>query len=70
MFSAVIEWMDKHASSGKGDDEDAENSGPVLIATSDHECGGLSLAVELDGEAEAEYLWYPDVLLNGTHSTE
>ncbi|GAA6055300.1 hypothetical protein JCM3770_004828 [Rhodotorula araucariae] len=40
----------------------------MLISVSDHETGGLTLGRQL-GEAYPEYLWYPDVLANATHST-
>lgn len=35
-----------------------------LASASSQECGGLTLG------AGGEYLWYPDVLLNATHTTE
>ncbi|GAA6018024.1 hypothetical protein JCM10207_002744 [Rhodosporidiobolus poonsookiae] len=41
----------------------------MLISVSDHETGGLSLGRQLDAEVYPEYLWYPDALLNATHST-
>ncbi|BGP40685.1 vacuolar alkaline phosphatase [Rhodotorula kratochvilovae] len=40
----------------------------MLISVSDHETGGLALGRQL-GEAYPEYLWYPDMLANATHST-
>lgn len=41
-----------------------------MLSTADHECGGLTLALERDEDEEAEYLWYPDVLFQAKRSTE
>ncbi|GAA6043897.1 hypothetical protein JCM8097_004295 [Rhodosporidiobolus ruineniae] len=41
----------------------------MLISVSDHETGGLALGRQLDPETYPEYAWYPDALLNATHST-
>ena len=41
----------------------------VMISVSDHETGGLALARQLDVHQYPEYLWYPDVLANASHST-
>ncbi|KAI5479351.1 hypothetical protein MNV49_003685 [Pseudohyphozyma bogoriensis] len=41
----------------------------ILISVSDHETGGLALGRTL-GTAYPEYAWYPEVLVNATHSTE
>lgn len=64
MFQAVTEWVDKN--------EDGKANDPhyVVLSTSDHECGGLTLAEQRIEDEEAEYLWYPDVLYNAKHSTE
>lgn len=40
----------------------------TVISTSDHETGGLATARQVS--AEADYLWYPEVLLNSSHSGE
>lgn len=64
MFEAVIEWVKKN---DKGSAHDPEY---VVISTSDHECGGLTLAEERVEDEEAEYAWYPDVLFGAKHSTE
>ncbi|GAA5948464.1 hypothetical protein JCM3765_004891 [Sporobolomyces pararoseus] len=40
----------------------------VLISVSDYETGGLSLGRQLT-ETSPEYLWFPEVLQNSTHST-
>ncbi|KAG0152583.1 hypothetical protein CROQUDRAFT_35539 [Cronartium quercuum f. sp. fusiforme G11] len=40
----------------------------LMISVSDHETGGLALGRQL-GNAYPEYAWYPDVLVNTTHST-
>lgn len=41
----------------------------VAISTSDHETGGLALSRQVSA-AYPDYLWYPEVLLNSTHSGE
>ena len=46
-----------------------EDVGGVLISTSDHETGGISVGRQVSLEYP-EYLWYPEVLANATHSTE
>ncbi|KAI9496846.1 alkaline-phosphatase-like protein [Zychaea mexicana] len=45
-----------------------QNPDTVMISTSDHETGGLSLARQVS-TAYPEYLWYPDVVANASHST-
>lgn len=40
----------------------------IMISTSDHETGGLSLARQVT-KAYPEYLWYPDVLTKVKSST-
>lgn len=61
--SQITAWIDKH---------DQGHSEPeiVMLATSDHECGGLSLALQRPEDKEALYGWYPDVLTRVKHSTE
>lgn len=39
----------------------------VMVSTSDHETGGLATARQLHADYP-EYLWYPSVLANATHS--
>lgn len=39
----------------------------VMVSTSDHETGGLAAARQLQ-DAYPEYLWYPGVLANASHS--
>jgi len=46
-----------------------EKNGGVLLSTSDHETGGLSVARQIT-EQYPDYLWYPEVLANATSSTE
>lgn len=46
-----------------------ENEGTLMISTSDHETGGLTLARQLT-PAYPEYGWYPQRLFNITRSTE
>lgn len=41
----------------------------VMISTSDHETGGLSTARQLHA-TYPDYLWYPSVLANASHSSE
>ncbi len=64
MVDAVSHWVEAN-DQGKGQEPEI-----VMIGTSDHECGGLSLAWQRPEDKEAYYGWYPDVVLNGTHSTE
>ncbi|KAH9814455.1 alkaline-phosphatase-like protein [Melampsora americana] len=40
----------------------------LMISVSDHETGGLALGRQLTS-AYPEYAWYPEVLVNATHST-
>jgi alkaline phosphatase len=46
-----------------------EKVGGVLISTSDHETGGLSVGRQVT-PSYPEYVWYPEVLANASHSTE
>lgn len=41
----------------------------ILISTSDHETGGLSLGYQLADEVYPTYAWYPDALVNGTRTS-
>ncbi|KAL0075674.1 alkaline-phosphatase-like protein [Phycomyces blakesleeanus] len=45
-----------------------QNPGTIMISTSDHETGGLSLARQVS-PIYPEYLWYPDVLTKVRKST-
>ncbi len=45
-----------------------EHPDTIMISTSDHETGGLSLARQVT-KAYPEYLWYPDILTNIKSST-
>ncbi|ESZ98402.1 alkaline phosphatase [Sclerotinia borealis F-4128] len=56
-FQSVIDFL------GKSDTEGA------LVATSDHETGGLAVARQLN-PSYPQYLWYPEVLANASHSSE
>ncbi|KAI0166185.1 alkaline phosphatase [Xylariaceae sp. FL1272] len=56
-FKLVLEFL-----------KDSKSDG-VLVATSDHETGGLSVAKQLN-EDYPQYLWYPQVLANATASSE
>lgn len=51
----VKEYVDKHPDT-------------IMISTSDHETGGLSLARQVT-DSYPEYLWYPDVLTKVKSST-
>src|SRR5271170_560048 len=46
-----------------------EEVGGVLISTSDHETGGISVGRQVTVEYPP-YVWYPQVIANATHSTE
>ncbi|KAI1122531.1 alkaline-phosphatase-like protein [Nemania abortiva] len=56
-FKAVLNFLDESKTEG------------VLVATSDHETGGLSVARQLNANYP-QYLWYPQVLANATASSE
>lgn len=64
MVQAVVEWVDADAASNPNEPE------TVVLSVADHECGGLTLGLQRSEDEEAWYGWYPDVLLNATHSTE
>ena len=42
----------------------------IIISTSDHETGGLTVGKQLDPDTYPEYIWLPEVLANTTHSGE
>ncbi|KAI1102609.1 alkaline phosphatase-like protein [Jackrogersella minutella] len=56
-FKAVIDFL-----------EDSKTPG-VLVATSDHETGGLAVARQVNANYP-QYLWYPAVLANTSSSSE
>jgi len=56
-FASVLEFLEKDEVPG------------VMVSTSDHETGGLAAARQLHS-AYPEYLWYPGVLANVSHSAE
>ncbi|KAH8801668.1 alkaline phosphatase [Xylogone sp. PMI_703] len=56
-FASVLEFLDNSETEG------------VVVGTSDHETGGLSVARQLHAEYP-EYLWYPEVLANASSSGE
>ncbi|KAI1399678.1 alkaline phosphatase-like protein [Hypoxylon fuscum] len=56
-FQAVLDFL-----------EESETPG-VLVATSDHETGGLSVARQVHADYP-QYLWYPAVLANASVSSE
>ncbi|KAI0180555.1 alkaline phosphatase-like protein [Hypoxylon sp. FL1284] len=56
-FKAVADFLEKSETPG------------VLVATSDHETGGLSVALQVHAEYP-QYLWYPAVLANASSSSE
>lgn len=56
-FKAVLDFADS---------TDVET---VVISTSDHETGGLVTSRQIS-PSYPDYLWYPNVLLNSTHSGE
>ncbi|RYC55757.1 hypothetical protein CHU98_g10445, partial [Xylaria longipes] len=56
-FKAVLDFLDESKTDG------------VLVATSDHETGGLAVARQTNANYP-QYLWYPEVLANATASSE
>ncbi|KAK8125407.1 alkaline phosphatase [Apiospora kogelbergensis] len=56
-FQAVLDFLDESKTEG------------VLVATSDHETGGLSVAKQTRPDYP-EYLWYPGVLANASSTSE
>ncbi|OTB20723.1 hypothetical protein K445DRAFT_72289 [Daldinia sp. EC12] len=56
-FKAVLDFLDESKTPG------------VLVATSDHETGGLSVARQVNVDYP-QYLWYPAVLANASSSSE
>ncbi|PWN52560.1 putative PHO8-repressible alkaline phosphatase vacuolar [Violaceomyces palustris] len=64
MVEAVIKWLDENAK------QNPEEPDTIMISVADHECGGLTLGLQRPEDTEGYYGWYPDVLFNGTHSTE
>jgi len=56
-FASVLEFLDNDEVEG------------VMVSTSDHETGGLATARQLH-TTYPEYLWYPSVLANASHSAE
>ncbi|KAI1423551.1 alkaline phosphatase [Xylaria sp. FL1777] len=56
-FQAVLDFLDESKTDG------------VLVATSDHETGGLAVARQVNADYP-QYLWYPQVLANATASSE
>ncbi|KAI1114614.1 alkaline-phosphatase-like protein [Nemania sp. NC0429] len=56
-FKAVLDFLDESKTEG------------VLVATSDHETGGLAIARQINANYP-QYLWYPQVLANATASSE
>jgi alkaline phosphatase len=56
-FAAVLEFLKEDDTPG------------VVVGTSDHETGGLAVARQLH-KSYPDYLWYPGVLSNASHSSE
>ena len=56
-FNSVVDFLEEDKTQG------------VLVGTSDHETGGLATARQLH-DAYPEYHWFPDKLVNATHSAE
>ncbi|KAJ3134096.1 hypothetical protein HK100_003837 [Physocladia obscura] len=55
-IEAIIEWVDNH-------------SNTIMVSTSDHETGGLSVAHQL-GDGYPVYEWFPSILVPVQNSTE
>lgn len=58
-FKAVAQFADEHA----------DEADTVLLSTSDHETGGLSVAKQIE-PTYPDYLWLPEVLANASHTSE
>jgi alkaline phosphatase len=43
--------------------------GGLVISASDHETGGITVGRQVT-ESYPDYVWYPEVLANASHSTE
>ncbi|KAI0377103.1 alkaline phosphatase-like protein [Hypomontagnella monticulosa] len=56
-FKAVLDFLEESSTPG------------VLVATSDHETGGLAVARQVKADYP-QYLWYPAVLANASSSSE
>ncbi|KAB2574542.1 putative alkaline phosphatase protein [Lasiodiplodia theobromae] len=56
-FASVLDFLENDSTQG------------VMVSTSDHETGGLAAARQLH-ESYPDYLWYPGVLANASHSAE
>ena len=56
-FRVVADWLD------------VQEGGGTLIATSDHETGGMATGLQVGPEYPV-YAWYPEVLLRAKHSAE
>ena len=56
-FAAVLDFLEHDETEG------------VLVGTSDHETGGLAVAVQLHDEYP-DYHWFPEVLANASHSAD
>jgi len=56
-FNSVLDFLDRDSTEG------------VAVCTSDHETGGLAAARQLH-DSYPQYLWYPSVLANTSHSAE
>ncbi|GMM38114.1 alkaline phosphatase [Saccharomycopsis crataegensis] len=58
-FQAVKDWADSVS----------DEADTIMISTSDHETGGLSVARQIH-HSYPDYLWLPEVLNNVTHTAE
>lgn len=56
-FSSVLDFLDKDTTDG------------IVVGTSDHETGGLAAARQLHTTYPV-YRWFPEMLINATHSAE
>lgn len=56
-FTSVLDFLDKDTTDG------------VVVSTSDHETGGLAAARQLHTTYPV-YRWFPEMLINATHSAE
>ncbi len=56
-FTSVLDFLDKDTTDG------------IVVSTSDHETGGLAAARQLHTTYPV-YCWFPEMLINATHSAE
>lgn len=63
-FQVVLDFLQKEQ------EKEDESTQSLLLATSDHETGGLATARQLRPYEYPEYLWHPSMLAKANHSVE